>query len=188
MKNIYYDRKTKMYFATKLYSDVSGEQLEGQAIYVEAYSRNPRIGNTTVVFGVGEVADIKKVFSAKLYDVVNRKLVYITQIIPESAVIYIPVQPKLVNSRSVDCFQLADSQLGTEQTNDKTVCSGRLRYSRQPDSLSLDERDKLLAQRDEELGVSPVDINSYLLELQSAGREQQLFYQRNQELRIENKK
>lgn len=176
MKEIYYDRKTKMYFAKKLYSDVSGEELCDQAIYVEAYSRNPHIGNKSVVFGVGEVSDVKKVFSAKLYDVVNRKLVFLTTIIPETAVRYIPVQPKLSASKNVDCFQLADTQLGTEQTIDKTVCSGRLRYSRQPDSLSIEERDRLLLEHDEIVGVDPVCPRSYLLELQSAGREQSLCY------------
>jgi len=176
IKNIRGNRK---YFATQLQSDISKEIINDYGIMFRCYSRNSSIGNRTFVITNSELNEIKKKndnsgFNPKLYDYYEYSLIFVVKTIPTSAYIFVDNIPQLKNSKGdVDVFSAATSQIANETMSDKTKYAGRVMFQKEKESLSIEERDQKIKERDSELRTQFEDPFYYLSELQRAGKRQQ---------------
>jgi hypothetical protein len=181
-----YSNKGKL-ITTKLISDVSGKEIFTYGFLVKLFSYNGR--SKIYVCSQEELELIKDYdksisvdFNPKLYDYSCISIIFIVVKIPKSShLVNINQTPDLKDSKNHNVFSAAINHIDNEVVRDSTVYAGRVTHKQQEGVLSLEERDQLLLDRDNELNTSLGDeaTDSYLNELQSAGLQSQQLLESN---------
>jgi hypothetical protein len=164
MNKIYYKelQGKKRFFTINLESDVTKEKIEKIGFLIRCFSN--KLENKTFVCSENEFKIIKKgqinpVYNVKLYDYYEINFIYNFSNLPSGSLVFIDDTPVLKNSKGdFDVFSLATKQVDNEIINDNTVFSGRKEYLREKDSISIEERDRRLIDRDKELNT-PLNDN-----------------------------
>lgn len=170
-------KNEKRLVSNNLTSDFSGKQIEKSGFLIRCFSRS--FENNSFVVSQEELSEIKShkvspYFDVSLYDYYEYNLVIRVSRIPRGSYLFLDNTPNLRDSKAAaDVFTAASKQLSGEVVKDNTKCAGRFRLNQQEDSLTLEERDQKLLERDEELNSEFDNPSAFLQELQFAGEKEQ---------------
>lgn len=168
--------QTRTYFALQpVFSDITGKEIKDHYCFYIRYFSKKGFEAQEFVCSEEEAKKIKSndssispVYSPRLYEYVEHKVLNIVPLIPKGAFLHINTTPNLKTSRGdLSSLSLATKQLSDEVVIDKTRFSGKVCSS--SDYESLEARDRFLLDLDEEKELFSDYPDEYLRSLQSLG-------------------
>jgi len=179
-----YIRKTRdkvEFLSSDLKSDITGQNINDFGFLVRGFSTSSVFGRISFVATQEDMQRIKNhdpkipsEYYPSNYEYYEVRMVFYTSLIPSNCYLFVDKAPELCNSRKNDTvYGIVERQVGTETVHDNTVYSNKAMYSRQDGVISLEERDRLLEERDYELNSCPSAVQSeqFLKVLQQSHKE-----------------